>query len=270
MAETSSDEKEMETSGQNEGGIPYKVKAGAFLAFAGGFGLLAGFGGALAQVSDCSVISILSKHRDVSASAYVRWRSRILGPMTWGQGNLWRGKNRQGAKAVFGLSANQQTWTCNFQIIGSLHSKWPKCQKSKEPSWWERGKRWHCRYSYSLFSPEDGSVKWKALKKEKRHQIKNEFKLLGNWRCSCIKSFSLGDLICCGRWGKCENFWWRSRLAWSSAPSVGSLILSFARLQFWGKADSFGGLSVLDQFFRLWGSFLLHLEDDGCSEYVRI
>ena len=55
MAETSSDEKEMETSGQNEGGIPYKVKAGAFLAFAGGFGLLAGFGGALAQVSDCSV-----------------------------------------------------------------------------------------------------------------------------------------------------------------------------------------------------------------------
>jgi len=50
MAETSSDEKEMETSGQNEGGIPYKVKAGAFLAFAGGFGLLAGFGGALAQV----------------------------------------------------------------------------------------------------------------------------------------------------------------------------------------------------------------------------
>ena len=33
------------------GGIPYKVKAGAFLAFAGGFGLLAGFGGALAQAS---------------------------------------------------------------------------------------------------------------------------------------------------------------------------------------------------------------------------
>ena len=56
MAETSGDEKEVETIGQNnEGGIPYKVKAGAFLAFAGGFGLLAGFGGALAQVSDCSV-----------------------------------------------------------------------------------------------------------------------------------------------------------------------------------------------------------------------
>ena len=34
---------------KDEGGIPYKVKAGAFLAFAGGFGLLAGFGGALAQ-----------------------------------------------------------------------------------------------------------------------------------------------------------------------------------------------------------------------------
>jgi len=53
MVESTSDEKEMETSGQNknnEGGIPYKVKAGAFLAFAGGFGLLAGFGGALAQV----------------------------------------------------------------------------------------------------------------------------------------------------------------------------------------------------------------------------
>ena len=33
------------------GGIPYKVKAGAFLAFAGGFGLLAGFGGALAQAN---------------------------------------------------------------------------------------------------------------------------------------------------------------------------------------------------------------------------
>ena len=69
MVESTSDEKEMETSGQNknnEGGIPYKVKAGAFLAFAGGFGLLAGFGGALAQVSDCSVISILSKHRDIS------------------------------------------------------------------------------------------------------------------------------------------------------------------------------------------------------------
>merc|ERR1712192_264459 len=35
---------------KDNGGIPYKVKAGAFLAFAGGFGLLAGFGGALAQV----------------------------------------------------------------------------------------------------------------------------------------------------------------------------------------------------------------------------
>ena len=38
------------TRGEEGGGIPYKVKAGAFLAFAGGFGLLAGFGGALAQV----------------------------------------------------------------------------------------------------------------------------------------------------------------------------------------------------------------------------
>ena len=65
MAETSSDEKEMDRSKQNEGGIPYKVKAGAFLAFAGGFGLLAGFGGALAQVSGCSVI-LLSKHQDIS------------------------------------------------------------------------------------------------------------------------------------------------------------------------------------------------------------
>ena len=37
---------------KDNGGIPYKVKAGAFLAFAGGFGLLAGFGGALAQASD--------------------------------------------------------------------------------------------------------------------------------------------------------------------------------------------------------------------------
>ena len=27
--------------------------------------------------------------------------------MTWGQGNLWRGRNRQGAKAVFGLSATR-------------------------------------------------------------------------------------------------------------------------------------------------------------------
>ena len=36
---------------KDNGGIPYKVKAGAFLAFAGGFGLLAGFGGALAQAS---------------------------------------------------------------------------------------------------------------------------------------------------------------------------------------------------------------------------
>ena len=55
MSKTTSDEKEKETGGQNEGGLPYKLKAGAFLAFAGGFGLLAGFGGALAQVSDCSV-----------------------------------------------------------------------------------------------------------------------------------------------------------------------------------------------------------------------
>ena len=107
MAETTSDDKEMETSGQNnEGGIPYKVKAGAFLAFAGGFGLLAGFGGALAQVSDCSV-TLFCPNIETSASAFVRSRSRIRGPMTWGQGNLWRGRNRQGAKAVFGLSANR-------------------------------------------------------------------------------------------------------------------------------------------------------------------
>ena len=38
------------SGGEEGGGVPYKVKAGAFLAFAGGFGLLAGFGGALAQV----------------------------------------------------------------------------------------------------------------------------------------------------------------------------------------------------------------------------
>ena len=99
MTGTSSDGKEMETSGQNnEGGIPYKVKAGAFLAFAGGFGLLAGFGGALAQVGDCSII-LFCQNIETSALAYVRSRSRILGPMTWGQGNLLRGRNRQGAKA---------------------------------------------------------------------------------------------------------------------------------------------------------------------------
>ena len=41
-----------EQVGENDGGgIPYNVKAGAFLAFAGGFGLLAGFGGALAQAN---------------------------------------------------------------------------------------------------------------------------------------------------------------------------------------------------------------------------
>ena len=49
---------------KDNGGIPYKVKAGAFLAFAGGFGLLAGFGGALAQASylirrSASVLSLL-------------------------------------------------------------------------------------------------------------------------------------------------------------------------------------------------------------------
>ena len=66
MAETTSDDKEMETSGQNEGGIPYKVKAGAFLAFAGGFGLLAGFGGALAQVRGCSVILFCKNMKDIS------------------------------------------------------------------------------------------------------------------------------------------------------------------------------------------------------------
>ena len=106
MAEATSDDKEMETSGQNEGGIPYKVKAGAFLAFAGGFGLLAGFGGALAQVRGCSVI-LFCQNIETSASAYARSRSRTLGPMTWGQGNLWKRRNRQGAKAVFGLSANR-------------------------------------------------------------------------------------------------------------------------------------------------------------------
>ena len=134
MAETNIDDKEIETSGQNEGGIPYKVKAGAFLAFAGGFGLLAGFGGALAQVSDCSV-TLFCPNIETSASAFVRSRSRIRGPMTWGQGNLWRGRNRQGAKAAFGLNVNQQMWTYNFSKIGSLRNKWPKCQKSKEPSW---------------------------------------------------------------------------------------------------------------------------------------
>ena len=72
MVESTSDEKERETSGQNnEGGIPYKVKAGAFLAFAGGFGLLAGFGGALAQVSNCSVI-LFCQDIETSASACVR------------------------------------------------------------------------------------------------------------------------------------------------------------------------------------------------------
>ena len=107
MTGTSSDGKEMETSGQNnEGGIPYKVKAGAFLAFAGGFGLLAGFGGALAQVGDCSTI-LFCQNIETSALAYVRSRSRTLVPMTWGQGNLWRGRNKQGAKAAFGLSANR-------------------------------------------------------------------------------------------------------------------------------------------------------------------
>ena len=101
MVESTSDEKEMETSGpnKNNGEIPYKVKAGAFLAFAGGFGLLAGFGGALAQVSDCSVI-LFCQNIETSASAYVRSRSRILVPMTWGQGNLWRGRNRPGTKAA--------------------------------------------------------------------------------------------------------------------------------------------------------------------------
>ena len=97
MTGTSSDGKEMENSGQNnEGGIPYKVKAGAFLAFAGGFGLLAGFGGALAQVRGCSVI-LFRQNIETSTSVNVRSRSRILGPMIWGQGNLWRGRNRQGA-----------------------------------------------------------------------------------------------------------------------------------------------------------------------------
>ena len=33
-----------------ESNSSYKAKAGAFLAFAGGFGMLAGFGGALSQV----------------------------------------------------------------------------------------------------------------------------------------------------------------------------------------------------------------------------
>ena len=67
MTGTSSDGKEMETSGQNnEGGIPYKVKAGAFLAFAGGFGLLAGFGGALAQVRGCSIILFCKNMKDIS------------------------------------------------------------------------------------------------------------------------------------------------------------------------------------------------------------
>ena len=71
MAEATSDDKEMETSGQNEGGIPYKVKAGAFLAFAGGFGLLAGFGGALAQVRGCSIV-LFCPNIETSASAYAR------------------------------------------------------------------------------------------------------------------------------------------------------------------------------------------------------
>ena len=72
MTGTSSDGKEMENGGQNnEGGIPYKVKAGAFLAFAGGFGLLAGFGGALAQVRGCSVI-LFYENIVTSASACVR------------------------------------------------------------------------------------------------------------------------------------------------------------------------------------------------------
>ena len=39
-----------EPPGKEESTLSYKAKAGAFLAFAGGFGLLAGFGGALSQV----------------------------------------------------------------------------------------------------------------------------------------------------------------------------------------------------------------------------
>merc|ERR1719167_1114706 len=87
----------METSGQNnEGGIPYKVKAGAFLAFAGGFGLLAGFGGALAQV-----------------------KKQDPGAYDMGSGKPGEGEESGGTA--------------------------------------------------------------------------------GNWCCTCIKSFSLGDLLCCGR-----------------------------------------------------------------------
>ena len=83
MVESTSDEKEMETSGQNknnEGGIPYKVKAGAFLAFAGGFGLLAGFGGALAQVSGCSPVLKINDH----ATGGRRTKDILGGPKGWG------------------------------------------------------------------------------------------------------------------------------------------------------------------------------------------
>ena len=35
--------------GEGDGNLSYKIKAGAFLTFAGGFGLFAGFAGALGQ-----------------------------------------------------------------------------------------------------------------------------------------------------------------------------------------------------------------------------
>ena len=43
------DGKKVELEGDGSGGLSYKVKAGTFLAFSGGIGLLAGFAGALGQ-----------------------------------------------------------------------------------------------------------------------------------------------------------------------------------------------------------------------------
>ena len=82
---------------KDEGGIPYKVKAGAFLAFAGGFGLLAGFGGALAQARQKSCFLGLF----VIINFSLRLRNRILVTMIWGQGNQWKERNRRGALKIY-------------------------------------------------------------------------------------------------------------------------------------------------------------------------
>ena len=46
--------------------------------------------------------------------------------------------------------------------------------------------------------------------------------------------------------------------------------LELCQLATRSKQETLGDPSVSDQFFRLWDSFLLHLEDDGGSEYDRI